>query len=298
MAYQIHRPDAKQQFLPLIRAQTALVRPIPPRPASRTWNRWHGCAPGKLRRAPEDLGRVRDHSMSPRGHAGPFRIGQQRRAAFPTRRLVPRRVRARGDPRSPGTASSPRQMNRDPWAAHEDSSPRTPSAGTRRPSFSCISCISWFHKPRGADRLHAWTMPPACCRRCVQGSHAMCFNAVQGWNHETHEIHENPSPPAPCNGCGMARFVGEVLMRPIPWDRARPRAHPSCPFQRPAAAGDGRAPRTPHALGPRPSPGASLMPFPRPAAAGTAALPGRPIPWDRARPRAHPSCPSHALRRH
>jgi len=167
---------------------------------------------------------------------------QQRRAGFPTRRLQPRRVRARGDQRSPGTASSPCQMNRAPWAAHEDSSPRTRSAGMRRPSFLCISCISWFHKPRGADRLHAGTMPPACCRRCVQGSHARCFNAAQGWNHETHETHENPSPPAQCNGCGMARFVGGVPMRPMPWDRARPRAHPLCPSPPPRRPGTAALP--------------------------------------------------------
>ena len=32
MAYQIHRPDAKQQFISLTRAQTALGRPDPAPP--------------------------------------------------------------------------------------------------------------------------------------------------------------------------------------------------------------------------------------------------------------------------
>ena len=53
------------------------------------------------------------------------------------------------------SASSPRQGNRAPWTAREDSSPRTRSAGTRRPSFSCISCISWF-QPFAALKHLAW----------------------------------------------------------------------------------------------------------------------------------------------
>ena len=51
-----------------------------------------------------------------------------------------------------------------------------------------------------------------------------------------------PEPTAQCNGCGMAHFVGEVPMRPIPWDRARPRAHPSCPSHAPRRPGTAALP--------------------------------------------------------
>jgi hypothetical protein len=86
------------------------------------------------------------------------------------------------------------------------------------PGFSCVSCISWFHKARGADRWHAGARGSACCRRWALGSHAGCFNAAKGWNHETHEIHEKEGLLA-----RVARVRGLEVFKGHPW-RAVPLA--------------------------------------------------------------------------
>ena len=103
----------------------------------------------------------------------PSRV-QQRRAGFPTRRLQSRRARARGDQRSPRTASSPRRINRAPWAAHEDSSPRTRSAGTRRPAFCVLRVFRGSTNPevrtgcmRGRCRLPA---ADGACKEAMRGA--------------------------------------------------------------------------------------------------------------------------------
>ena len=96
------------------------------------------------------------------------------------------RREARNERRTGGFAEADRARTTDSTA-----SLRRSAAGTRRPSFSCISCISWFHKPRGVDRLHAGSRRPARERWWAQRSHATCFNAAKGWNHEIHETHEN-----------------------------------------------------------------------------------------------------------
>ena len=59
-----------------------------------------------------------------------------------------------------------------------------------------------------------------------------------------------------------------------------------------------RSQGAPCPLGPRPSSGARFMPFPSAAAAGDGRAPRAPhAPWDRARPRAHAPCPPHAPQR-
>ena len=78
-------------------------------------------------------------------------------------------------------------------------------------------------------------------------------------------------PPLPRNGRGRPRSQAPLM----PWDRARPRAHPSCPPSPRSGRGRPRS-QAPHALGPRPSPGAPFMPSFAPQRPRTAALPGTP----------------------
>ena len=125
-------------------------------------------------------------------------------------------------------------------AVRSEAMTETEAARAARP-FSTNSVIhSLSEVPRSAAS-------DLTCRSISSGRSYVARMAMLFHEHivaSTHALGPRPSPGAPF----------------IPWDRARPRAHPSCP----PLPRSGRG---------RPRSQAPLM------------------PWDRARPRAHPSCP-------